>query len=62
MTEAPHRSKTSSWITVGLVVLAAIILGFALPMESLALGIVGGILLLAGIVLGFAGKIMEDAH
>jgi hypothetical protein len=62
MAEAPHRSKTSSWITVAIIVVAVIILGFALPLESLALAIFGGVLLVVGFVVGIAGKIMEDVH
>lgn len=57
-----HKTKTSSWVTVGLVVVAVIILGIALPLQSIALGIVGGVILLVGIIVGGAGKIMEDVH
>ncbi len=57
-----HKTKTSSWVTVGLIVVAVIILGVALPMKSLALAIVGGIILVIGIIAGAAGKIMDDVH
>lgn len=57
-----HKHKTSSWITVVLLVLSSLAFGFALPMASLALAIVGAVLLLAGLILGFTGKIMDDVH
>jgi TRAP-type mannitol/chloroaromatic compound transport system permease large subunit len=57
-----HSSKPTSWATVVVLILGFILLGFALPMESLILGIVGGVVLLAGIVMGFAFQIMEDFH
>ena len=57
-----HKTKTSSWVTVALLVVATIILGFALPLQSLALAIIGGVLFLLGIIVGAAGKIMDDAH
>lgn len=60
--EGVHKTKASSWVTVGLIVLASIAFGFALPLQSLALAIVGAVLLLMGMVLGFTGKIMDDAH
>ncbi len=57
-----HKTKASSWVTVGIIVVAVIVLGFAMPMESLPLAIVGGVLLLVGLVTGAVGKIMEDVH
>lgn len=57
-----HKTKTSSWVTVGVLVVATITLGVALPLQSLALGIVGGVLVLIGVIMGAAGKIMEDVH
>jgi hypothetical protein len=62
MAEAAHKSKTSSWITVALITLASIAYGFALPVESIALAILGTVLLVAGLVLGVTGKIMDDVH
>lgn len=60
--EGAHKSKTSSWVTVALITLAFIAFGFALPMQSIALTVVGAVLLVIGLVVGFAGKIMDDVH
>ncbi len=57
-----HAHKATSWVTVGLIVVASILLGLALPMESVALGIAGGVVLLAGVVMGVVYRIMDDAH
>lgn len=57
-----HTHKTTSWVTVGIIVLASVLLGLALPLESLALGVVGGVLLLVGVVMAFTYKLMDDAH
>ncbi len=57
-----HKTKTSSWVTVGVLVVAVIILGFALPLQSVPLAIVGGVILLVGVIIGATGKIMEDVH
>lgn len=62
MTEPAHRFKTASWITVGLIVLAAVVLGFALILQSLVLTILGVVVLMAGAVLGLTTGIMDDAH
>lgn len=57
-----HQTKMTSWITVGLITIASVLLGFALPLESLALAIAGGVVLLAGLVTGTVYGIMDDAH
>jgi membrane-bound ClpP family serine protease len=57
-----HRSKPTSWATVLVIVLGFILLGFALPMQSLVIGVIGGVILLVGIVMAFAFRIMEDFH
>ena len=57
-----HRSKPTSWAAVLVIILAFVVLGFALPMQSLILGIIGGVLLLVGLVMAFAFQIMEDFH
>ena len=57
-----HRSKPTSWAAVLVMILGFILLGFALPMQSLVIGVVGGAVLLAGIVMAFAFRIMEDFH
>lgn len=64
MTDAPsgHTVRPTSWITVALIIVASILLGFALPMHSLALAIAGGVLLLAGTVTAITFRIMDDAH
>lgn len=60
--EGVHKTKASSWVTVVLLVLSSLAYGFALPLENLALAILGTVLLVAGVVLGVTGKIMDDAH
>jgi uncharacterized membrane protein YoaK (UPF0700 family) len=60
-TEA-HKHKTTSWITVGLLIVASIVLGFAFVLQSLPLTIVGLVIGVAGVVLGITGKILDDAH
>ena len=60
--DTAHKHKMTSWITVALITLASIVLGFAFVLQSIPLAIVGGVLLLAGIVLGVTGGIMDDAH
>ena len=57
-----HNVRATSWVTVLLIVAASIVLGFALPLHSLALAIVGGVLLLAGLVAGGLFRIMDDAY
>lgn len=57
-----HNVKATSWVTVVLIIVASVLLGFALPMESLALAVLGGVLLLAGLVTGFVFRIMDDAY
>ena len=57
-----HRSKPTSWVTVLVLIAGFIVEGFALPMQSTMLGVIGGVLLLVGIVMAFAFQIMEDYH
>jgi hypothetical protein len=57
-----HRSKPTSWATVLVLIVGFIVEGFALPMQSAMLGVIGGVLLLVGIVMAFAFQIMEDYH
>ena len=56
-----HKHKTTSWITVGLISVACVVLGFAFVLQSIWLAVVGGVILVAGIVLGVTGGIMDDA-
>ncbi len=57
-----HTTKTTSWIAVGILIVGFVLLGFALPMQSLVLAILGGVVLLVGIVLSFVWQLMEDFH
>jgi membrane-bound ClpP family serine protease len=57
-----HRSKPTSWATVLVIILGFVLLGFALPMHSLILAIVGGVVLVVGLVMAFAFQVMEDYH
>ena len=57
-----HRSKPTSWAAVLVIIAGSIILGFALPMQSVLIGVVGGAVFLAGVVMAFAFRIMEDFH
>lgn len=62
MAGTAHKHKTTSWITVLLICIASVVLGFAFVFQSVPLAVVGGVVMLAGIVLGITGKIMDDAH
>jgi hypothetical protein len=57
-----HSARATSWVSVILIVVASILLGFALPMHSLALAIAGGVVLLAGVVVGLRFGILDDAY
>ena len=57
-----HKHKMTSWITVALITVASIVLGFAFVLQNIPLAVVGGVLLVAGVVLGITGGIMEDAE
>ena len=57
-----HKHKTTSWITVILITVASIVLGFAFVFQSIPLTVVGAVIGLAGLVLGVTGKLMDDAH
>ena len=57
-----HNARTTSWVTVGLIILGSILLGFALPMQSIVLGVLGGLVFVAGVVTGFAFRIMDDYY
>ena len=59
--DTAHKHKTSSWITVGLIVLSSVLLGFAMVFQSLPLAIVGVLVGIAGIGFGISGKILDDA-
>ncbi len=57
-----HNVKSTSWVAVVLIIAASIALGFALPLHSLTLAIVGGAVLVVGLVIAVAFRIMEDAY
>jgi len=57
-----HNVRVTSWVTVALIIVASIVLGFALPLRSLSLAIVGGVVLLVGLVTGAVYRIMDDAY
>jgi hypothetical protein len=57
-----HSARATSWVTVVLIVVASVLLGFALPMQSLVLGIVGGVVLLVGVIMGAVFGILDDAY
>ena len=62
MAGTAHKHKTTSWITVLLICVASIVLGFAFVLTSVPLAVLGGIIGMAGLVLGVMFKIMDDAH
>ena len=61
MAHTAHKHKTTSWITVGVIIVASIVLAFAFVMKSMPLAVVGGLLLVAGSVMGVVWGIMDDA-
>ena len=56
-----HKHKMSSWITVGVLILASIVIGVAFVIPSIPLGIAGVVIGIIGVVMGITGKIMDDA-
>lgn len=57
-----HNVRRSSWITVGLIVLGFVLLGIALPAQSIVLGVIGAVVLVAGFIMGGVTRIMDDAY
>ena len=57
-----HNVKTTSWITVVLIIAGSVLFGFALPMRSMPLAAAGAVVLVAGLVLGAVYRIMDDAY
>ncbi|HVE74367.1 MAG TPA: hypothetical protein VNA30_04655 [Mycobacteriales bacterium] len=57
-----HTHRVTSWVTVGVIILASVLLGLALPLESTPLGIAGGVTLVVGILMGVVYRIMDDSH
>jgi hypothetical protein len=62
MANTAHKHKMSSWITVGILIVASIVIGVAFVVQSIPMGIVGVVIGIVGIVMGITGKIMDDAH
>ena len=62
MAGTANKHKTTSWITVVLICVASVVLGFAFVLQSILLTVIGAVIGLAGLVLGFTGKILDDAH
>lgn len=61
-TSTAHTHRMSSWVTVGLLILAAVLLAFAFVARSIPLAVVGLIAGIAGVVLAVTGRIMDDAY
>ncbi len=59
--DTAHKHKTSSWITVALITVASIVLGFAFVLQSIPLAVVGVVVGVAGVAVGVSGRIMDDA-
>lgn len=57
-----NKHKTMSWITVGLIVVAATMLGFAFVLQNIPLAVVGIVIGFAGMITGWRGRIFEDAY
>ena len=57
-----HAHKATSWVVVGLIVVASVLLGFAFVMQSLVLGVIGGVVGLVGVVMGAVTGLMDDAY
>ena len=57
-----HNVKPTSWVAVVLIIVGSILLGFALPMGSVPLGIAGGALFAVGPVTAVVFRIMDDAY
>ncbi|HEU0102940.1 MAG TPA: hypothetical protein VFR07_11540 [Mycobacteriales bacterium] len=62
MAEQQHAHRTSSWIVVGLICVAAVLLGLAIVLENIPLGIVAIVLGLGGMIMGGVTRIMDDAY
>ena len=57
-----HNVRAGNWVAVVLIVVGAIVLGFALPTRSMVLGVVGGIVLALGAVAAIVFRIFDDAY
>jgi membrane-bound ClpP family serine protease len=57
-----HSHKVTSWVTVMIIVVGCVLLGLALPLSSLVLGIVGAVVVVVGGVFGLMTGLMDDAY
>lgn len=57
-----HTHRTSSWVTVGLLISAAVVLAIAFVARSIPLAVLGFVVGSAGVVLAVTGHIMDDAY
>ena len=57
-----HTHKTTSWVSVLLLIVSSAILGVAFVAESVPLAIAGGVVGLAGVVMAVSFGLMDDAH
>ena len=62
MAGTAHKHLMTSWITVILIVIGTVTLGFAFVLQSILLAILGGVLTVAGAVCGAVFRIIDDAH
>lgn len=59
---AGHSHRTSSWITVAVIMAGVIVLAIAFVARSWVLTGIGLVVLVVGMVLGVVGRIMDDAY
>lgn len=57
-----HTHKTTSWVSVLLIIVSSTILGIAFVAESLPLAVAGGVVGVAGAVMAVRFGLMDDAH
>lgn len=57
-----HTHKTTSWVSVLLIIVSSTILGIAFVAESVPLAVVGGVVGVAGAVMAVMFGLMDDAH
>ena len=57
-----HSHKTTSWVSVLLIIVSSVVLGLAFVMQSVPLAVVGGVIGVAGLGMAVAYGLMDDAH
>jgi xanthine/uracil permease len=60
--DTAHKHKVTSWITVILLTVATVVLGFAFVLRSIPLAVLGGVMVVVGAILAFVYRLMDDAH